>query len=105
MELRDQSQAYANGRFDIAVKSLLKNSGSCGSFYYPACTAPAWLASGSYPRGSKITYDGQRDVHGSGRVLWRLTCNVTVGYLWQARYFGTGAPYADDTGSWVPSTF
>jgi len=77
----DQSEAYANRRFDIAVKSLLTKGGSCGSFSYPACTAPRWSASGSYPRGSKVTYDG---------------------YLWQARYFGTGAPYADDTGSWVP---
>ncbi|KAG8737453.1 Chitinase 1 [Ceratobasidium sp. 414] len=48
----DVSQAYNNGRYDKATKSFL---GTCGTtFTYPACSAPAWSASGNYPAGSQV---------------------------------------------------
>ncbi|KAF8320069.1 glycoside hydrolase [Clavulina sp. PMI_390] len=77
----DESQAYVNGRFDTAVKSGISGSGTCSGFTYPACTAEAWSASGTYPTGSQVTYDN---------------------YIWQARYYGSGTPSPSDTGSWVP---
>ncbi|KAF8320068.1 glycoside hydrolase [Clavulina sp. PMI_390] len=77
----DESQAYVNGRFDTAVKNGISGTGSCSGFTYPACTAEAWSASGTYPTGSQVTYDN---------------------YIWQARYYGSGTPAASDTGSWVP---
>ncbi|KAG8757338.1 Chitinase 1, partial [Ceratobasidium sp. 428] len=47
----DISQAYNNNRYDKATKSFL---GTCGTtFSYPACSAPAWSASGNYPAGSQ----------------------------------------------------
>lgn len=39
----------------------------------------------------------------SDGVFPGLKCSVTVGYIWQARYYGSGTPTASDTGSWVPS--
>lgn len=62
MACRDESQAYANGRFDTAVKNIMTSSGTCGSFSYPACSAPAWSASGTYPTGSQVTYDSEHEV-------------------------------------------
>ncbi|KAG9100537.1 Chitinase 1 [Ceratobasidium sp. 370] len=75
----DVSQAYNNGRYDKATKSFL---GTCGTtFTYPACSAPAWSASGNYPAGSQVTYNG---------------------YIWQAKYYASGTPANDASGSWVP---
>ncbi|QRV90694.1 carbohydrate-binding domain protein [Ceratobasidium sp. AG-Ba] len=75
----DISQAYNNNRYDQATKSFL---GSCGTtFAYPACSAPAWSASGNYPAGSQVTYNG---------------------YIWQAKYYASGTPTNDASGSWVP---
>ncbi|KAF8328854.1 glycoside hydrolase superfamily [Cantharellus anzutake] len=78
----DASQAHANGRYDQSVKGALSNGGSCGGFVYPACDAPQWSSTGSYPPGSRITYQG---------------------YVWTARYYGSGAPSGSDIGSWVPA--
>jgi chitinase len=79
----DASQAYANGRYDAGTKAFLKNGGSCGGgFIYPACSAPAWSASGNYPAGSQVSYNG---------------------YIWQAKWYASGTPNGlDATGSWVP---
>lgn len=77
----DASQAVANANFQVSVKNTLTSGGSCAAFKYPACSAPAWSASGTYPTGSTVTYDS---------------------YIWQARYYGSGTPTASDTGSWVP---
>ncbi|KAG8709621.1 Chitinase 1, partial [Ceratobasidium sp. 395] len=75
----DISQAYNNNRYDKATKSFL---GTCGTtFSYPACSAPAWSASGNYPAGSQVTYNG---------------------YIWQAKYYASGTPANDASGSWVP---
>ncbi|KEP54133.1 glycoside hydrolase family 18 protein [Rhizoctonia solani 123E] len=76
----DASQAYNNNRFDKAVKTFLGST--CGTtFNYPACDAPAWSASGQYPAGSKVSYQG---------------------YVWQAKWYASGAPANDASGTWVP---
>ncbi|CCO26599.1 Protein phosphatase 2C homolog 4 Short=PP2C-4 [Rhizoctonia solani AG-1 IB] len=76
----DASQAYNNNRFDKAVKSFLGST--CGTtFNYPACDAPAWTASGQYPAGSKVTYQG---------------------YVWQAKWYASRAPTNDASGTWAP---
>ncbi|KAF8707979.1 Glycoside hydrolase family 18 protein, partial [Rhizoctonia solani] len=73
----DASQAYNNNRFDKAVKSFLGST--CGTtFNYPACDAPTWTASGQYPAGSKASY------------------------VWQAKWYASGAPTNDASGTWVP---
>ncbi|KAF8761064.1 Glycoside hydrolase family 18 protein [Rhizoctonia solani] len=71
----DASQAYNNNRFDKAVKSFLGST--CGTtFNYPACDAPTWTASGQYPAGSKASY------------------------VWQAKWYASGAPTNDASGTW-----
>ncbi|CAE6492243.1 unnamed protein product [Rhizoctonia solani] len=76
----DASQAYNNNRFDKAVKTFLGST--CGTtFNYPACDAPAWSTSGQYPAGSKVSYQG---------------------YVWQAKWYASGAPANDASGTWVP---
>ncbi|KDQ20642.1 carbohydrate-binding module family 5 protein [Botryobasidium botryosum FD-172 SS1] len=70
--LWDASQAYVNNRYEKAIKDTLTSGGSCGqAFKYPACTAPAWSATGNYPAGSQVTYNG---------------------YIWQAKWYASGAP-------------
>ncbi|KAG6897914.1 hypothetical protein C0992_009066 [Termitomyces sp. T32_za158] len=54
--LWDASQAYANNRYDLAVKNALVAAGGVG-FTSPTCSAPAWTA-GDYPGGSMVTYRG-----------------------------------------------
>ncbi|KAF8887966.1 glycoside hydrolase superfamily [Gymnopilus junonius] len=53
--LWDESQAYANNRFDLAIKNALTAAGGTG-FTYPACTASAWVAGTSYTAGSQANY-------------------------------------------------
>ncbi|KAG8934878.1 Chitinase 1 [Tulasnella sp. 418] len=80
--LWDASQAYKNNRYDSSVKALLKAGGSCGakSFVWTPCTAPTWSASGSYPGGTKVTYQG---------------------YEWVARWWADGPPDGlNDSGVW-----
>lgn len=53
----DASQAYQNGRYDLATKTFLKSGGSCGGTYvFQACTAPAWSSTGNYPGGSTVRH-------------------------------------------------
>ncbi|CAE7191927.1 unnamed protein product [Rhizoctonia solani] len=76
----DASQAYNNNRFDKAVKTFLGST--CGTtFNYPACDAPAWSSSGQYPAGSQVSYQG---------------------YVWQTKWYASGAPANDASGTWVP---
>ncbi|KAH9911448.1 glycoside hydrolase superfamily, partial [Epithele typhae] len=76
----DASQAYANNRYDAAAKSALVAAGGTG-FEFPACSAVAWSASGTYPGGSQVSYNG---------------------YIWQAKWYASGAPKADMNGDWQP---
>ncbi|KAG8917128.1 Chitinase 1, partial [Tulasnella sp. 418] len=70
-----------NGRLDASTKSFLKAGGSCGGgFVFPACKSPAWSASGNYPAGSKVSYQG---------------------YEWVAKWYASGPPVGnDDSNTW-----
>ncbi|PPQ66111.1 hypothetical protein CVT26_010912 [Gymnopilus dilepis] len=76
--LWDESQAYANNRFDLAIKNALSAAGGTG-FTYPACTAPAWVAGTSYTAGSQVSFGG---------------------YIWQANYYATDQPASNPGGDW-----
>ncbi|CAM0141270.1 Chitinase 2 [Umbelopsis sp. WA50703] len=75
----DASQAYANGRYDLAAKSALTASGSCGTFTFPACSAPAWSSSSTYTAGQTVSYNG---------------------YIWSAKWWTNTAPAANASGDW-----
>jgi hypothetical protein len=77
---RDASQAYANGRYDAAMKAALTAAGGTG-FTYPACTAPAFSAGSSYSAGQQVTYNG---------------------WIWQAKWYASDTPAASFTGDWNP---
>jgi hypothetical protein len=65
--LWDISQAYQNSRYDKAIKSFL---GACKTtFSYPACSAPAWSATGNYPAGSQVRYP---------YVLWNTLISLNL---------------------------
>lgn len=76
--LWDASQAYANNRFDLAIKNALVAAGGTG-FIYPACTAPTYSTTGTYVGGSKVSYQG---------------------YIWQAKWWASSAPGANANGDW-----
>ncbi|KAF9014997.1 class III chitinase [Cyathus striatus] len=76
--LWDASQAYANNRYDQAIKNALSSAGGTG-FSYPACSAPAYVSGNSYSGGSQVSYNG---------------------YIWQAKWFASGAPASDPNGDW-----
>jgi chitodextrinase len=80
---RDASQAWANGRYDAAMKAALVAAGGTG-FTYPACSAPAWVSGTGYPAGSQVTYNG---------------------YIWQSKWYADDAPAAVFTGDWNPSAY
>ena len=46
-----------NNRYDLAAKNALVAAGGTG-FTYPACSAPAYSTSGTYPGGSTVSYQG-----------------------------------------------
>ncbi|KAI5124432.1 hypothetical protein M0805_008316 [Coniferiporia weirii] len=76
--LWDASQAYANGRYDVAVKNSLTAAGGTG-FTYPACSAPAYVSGTSYSGGSQVSYQG---------------------YIWQAKFYSSTTPVNDPNGEW-----
>ncbi|RDB29076.1 Chitinase 1 [Hypsizygus marmoreus] len=76
--LWDASQAYANNRYDMAIKNALAAAGGTG-FTFPACSAPAWSAGNSYSGGSKVTYGG---------------------YIWQAKWYASSQPSSNPGGEW-----
>jgi hypothetical protein len=80
----DASQAYANGRYDLAAKSALTASGSCGTFTFPACSAPAWSSSSTYTAGQTVSYNG---------------------YIWSAKWWTNTAPAANASGDWSASKY
>uniref|UniRef100_A0A0W0FAU0 chitinase n=1 Tax=Moniliophthora roreri TaxID=221103 RepID=A0A0W0FAU0_MONRR len=74
----DASQAYANDRYDLAIKNALVAAGGTG-FTYPVCTAPLWAAGTAYSAGSKVSYGG---------------------YLWQAKWYASSQPANILNGEW-----
>ncbi|KAG2177829.1 hypothetical protein INT43_003076, partial [Umbelopsis isabellina] len=75
----DASQAYANSRYDLAAKSALTASGSCGAFTFPACSAPAYSSGSTYTAGSTVSYQG---------------------YIWSAKWWTNNAPASNPSGDW-----
>ncbi|KAK7694334.1 hypothetical protein QCA50_001517 [Cerrena zonata] len=55
--LWDASQAYANDRYDLAVKNALTAAGGTG-FTFPACSAPAFVSGTNYQGGSQVSFGG-----------------------------------------------
>ncbi|KZW02028.1 glycoside hydrolase [Exidia glandulosa HHB12029] len=76
----DASQAYANGRFDQALKKTMKANGGTG-FQYPACDAAEWASGNNYQGGDLVTYKGS---------------------IWRAKWSAGDEPKASDLGAWVP---
>ncbi|KAG2233800.1 hypothetical protein INT48_005953 [Thamnidium elegans] len=55
----DASQARANNRIDKFIKDGLKSGKKCdGSFVFPECKDPAFVAGNSYMVGAKVSYKG-----------------------------------------------
>ncbi|CAK5264883.1 unnamed protein product [Mycena citricolor] len=65
--LWDASQAYQNGRYDKGIKDALVSAGGTG-FTFPSCTEPLYSPTGTYPGGSRVTYQGQV-VHLASQVV------------------------------------
>ncbi|KZT19396.1 carbohydrate-binding module family 5 protein [Neolentinus lepideus HHB14362 ss-1] len=82
--LWDASQAYANDRYDLAIKNALTSDGGTG-FTYPACSAPAYVSGTGYSGGTQVTYQG---------------------YIWQAKYWSSATPGAtlSSDADWIAVT-
>ncbi|KAJ7129985.1 class III chitinase [Mycena crocata] len=76
--LWDMSQAYANNRYDLAIKNALVAAGGTG-FTFPACSAPTYTTTGTYPGGSRVSYQG---------------------YIYEAKWFASSAPALNPNGDW-----
>ncbi|EAU93428.2 class III chitinase [Coprinopsis cinerea okayama7 len=76
--LWDASQAYANNRFDKAIKDALAAAGGSG-FAYPPCSAPAYVSGTGYQSGAQVSYGG---------------------YIWQAKWFASQTPGSIVNGEW-----
>lgn len=76
--LWDASQAYANNRYDLAIKNTLTADGGTG-FTFPACSAPAFVSGTAYTAGSKVSYNG---------------------YIWEAKWWSSSTPSANSNGDW-----
>jgi len=76
--LWDQSQAYQNDRYDLAIKKALVAAGGTG-FTFPACSAATWTTTGVYMGGATVTYEG---------------------YIWKAKWYASGAPTVNPNGDW-----
>jgi len=74
----DVSQAYANDRFDMAIKKALVEAGSTG-FEYPPCSAKAFASGTGYAAGDQVSHDG---------------------YIWQAKWHATQTPSHGLSGEW-----
>ncbi|CAL1696369.1 unnamed protein product [Somion occarium] len=74
----DASQAFANSRYDLAVKNALSAAGGTG-FTFPACSAPAFMSGTNYQGGSKVSFGG---------------------YIWQAKFFASSTPVNTPNGEW-----
>ncbi|OSX67814.1 carbohydrate-binding module family 5 protein [Postia placenta MAD-698-R-SB12] len=78
--LWDASQAYANDRYDLAIKNALVAAGSTG-FTYPPCDAQAYTSGSDYSGGTNVSYDG---------------------YIWETKYYASDTPSANYNGDWMP---
>ncbi|GLB36433.1 putative glycosyl hydrolase 18 family protein [Lyophyllum shimeji] len=76
--LWDASQAYANNRYDLAIKNALVAAGGTG-FTFPSCSAPAWSAGTGYSGGSKVSFNG---------------------YIWQAKWYASSQPASNPNSEW-----
>ncbi|KAJ7770791.1 glycoside hydrolase family 18 protein [Mycena maculata] len=76
--LWDESQAYQNDRFDLAIKNALVAAGGTG-FTYPACSAPTWESTGIYEGGAQVSYQG---------------------YIYQAKWYASSTPALNPNGDW-----
>jgi len=76
--LWDASQAFANNRFDLAIKNALVAAGGTG-FTFPTCSAPAYSTTGTYVGGSQVSFQG---------------------YIWQAKWFASSVPAANPNSDW-----
>ncbi|KAI0786086.1 glycoside hydrolase family 18 protein [Abortiporus biennis] len=76
--LWDASQAYANSRYDLAIKTTLSAAGGTG-FAFPSCSAPAFVSGTQYQGGSQVSFGG---------------------YIWQAKFFASSTPSNDPNGEW-----
>ncbi|KAI9066698.1 carbohydrate-binding module family 5 protein [Trametes sanguinea] len=76
----DASQAYVNGRYDLAAKNALVAAGGTG-FTFPACSAQAYVKGNNYPGSSQVSYNG---------------------YIWEAKWYASSTPTNDPNGDWMP---
>ncbi|KAF4622900.1 hypothetical protein D9613_001656 [Agrocybe pediades] len=76
--LWDASQAYANNRYDLAIKNALSSAGGTG-FTYPACSAPAYSAGTTYTGGAQVSFGG---------------------YIWQAKWSAASQPSGSPNSDW-----
>ncbi|KAJ3556869.1 hypothetical protein NM688_g1787 [Phlebia brevispora] len=79
--LWDASQAYANSRYDLAIKNALQAAGGTG-FTFPTCTAPAFVSNTAYTEGDTVSYGG---------------------YEWAAKWWTESTPTSDANGDWSAS--
>ncbi|CDO70253.1 hypothetical protein BN946_scf184942.g53 [Trametes cinnabarina] len=76
----DASQAYVNGRYDLAAKNALVAAGGTG-FTFPACSAQAYVKGSNYPGSTQVSYNG---------------------YIWEAKWYASSTPTNDPNGDWMP---
>ncbi|KIK05569.1 carbohydrate-binding module family 5 protein [Laccaria amethystina LaAM-08-1] len=76
--LWDASQAYANNRYDKAIKSAL-SAAERASYKLPTCFAPAYAVGTAYPASSEVSFEG---------------------YIWQAKWSSSSKPTSDPNGDW-----
>jgi chitinase len=87
----------ANNRFDLAIKNALVAAGGTG-FTFPTCSAAAYSTTGTYPGGSTVSYQGFVAV-----CFFKNCINISNRYIWQAKWFASGAPAANPNGDWSAS--
>ncbi|KAG9314587.1 glycoside hydrolase family 18 protein [Chiua virens] len=78
--LWDASQAYANNRYDLAIKQALSATGATG-FTYPACSAAAYVSGQAYTASEQVSYGG---------------------YIWEAAYWTNAVPSSGSSSGWSP---
>lgn len=76
--LWDASQAYANNRYDKAIKTAL-SAAEGASYKLPTCFAPAYDNETEYPGSLEVSFEG---------------------YIWQAKWYASTKPTSDPTGDW-----
>ncbi|KAE9410737.1 glycoside hydrolase family 18 protein [Gymnopus androsaceus JB14] len=76
--LWDESQAYVNDRYDLAIKNALVAAGATG-FTFPPCTAPEFVPGTAYTGGETVSFGG---------------------YIFEAKFFATDTPSNDPNGDW-----